>query len=628
MYEITKLPSSIDIGFTGEHQFHTVEIDMKKWLRQMPNGVPSIIHIRPGETIDDAYIADTTFENGILRWVITQNDLGGIEGVGTMQVWMEEEENNTLQKRGKSAFAATQVYGAINDPNELIPPASTLLMKLLADIITLPSGSDASVELEHTPNNTYILHFKIPGGPKGDKGDKGDPAPSSLIAPAVEEWMDANIHEDPTVVIDKSLTVEDAAADSKAVGDRLDIFAKTVDSTKTGVDLDITDASGNVILRLKDGHIFTKEFDSTEIPDPEDIIDDTAGDGDTNKVWSADKLVSELADTHQDAFVRTTSKDGVDLDIVDGAGNVILRLKSGHIQTKSFDSSVLIDDTAGNGDTDKVWSADKSFNEISPLKRGRTRMKFGAHNGAEYYAPECTIPAYRIAGQQGWEYAWVAGIEFSTDGTMYVLHDDTVDRTTDGTGYLNQMSDAEINALHITQTGSGYDLSDFDPSELIIPTFEQVLQQCVIYGMKMVLRLALFPNSYDTAANKAKWDAIKGMLDDYGVQPEDISCYVSNGNQANVCRTLFGDNVEIATFLGNNGTASEFVEWFSSRSITGRKAAIIAVDKCDLAAAKLLHSNGIRVYVFKYNPSESDALGCAEIGVDVFQNGKVYKIDT
>lgn len=30
------------------------------------------------------------------------------------------------------------------------------------------------------------------------------------------------------------------------------------------VDLDITDSDGNVILRLKDGHIMTKNFDSSD----------------------------------------------------------------------------------------------------------------------------------------------------------------------------------------------------------------------------------------------------------------------------------------------------------------------------------------------------------------------------
>lgn len=39
------------------------------------------------------------------------------------------------------------------------------------------------------------------------------------IAEQVSDWLSESIHEDPTVVIDKSLSIEGAAADAKAVGD-------------------------------------------------------------------------------------------------------------------------------------------------------------------------------------------------------------------------------------------------------------------------------------------------------------------------------------------------------------------------------------------------------------------------
>lgn len=253
------------------------------------------------------------------------------------------------------------------------------------------------------------------------------------------------------------------------------------------------------------------------------------------------------------------------------------------------------------------------------------RMQFGAHNGAEYYAPECTIPAYRIAGQQGWQWVWIAGIHFSADGTMYVLHDDTVDRTTDGTGYISQMTDAQINALNIDQTGSGYNLSDFDPSELKIPTFEQVLQQCVKYGMKMVIRLSEFPNTYQTQEAKAVWDAFAALLKGYNVKSEDISCYLDTGTKANICRNLFGEDVEITTFNGASATAQDILDWFAVKSITGNRAGIINSQNIDLDAAKLLHTNGVRIYAYNsISPTIIPTL--ALYGVDICQNGRYYKL--
>lgn len=78
------------------------------------------------------------------------------------------------------------------------------------------------------------------------------------------------------------------------------------DSTKTGVDLDVSDENGNVIVRFAGGHIKTKNFDSSN-----------AG-----------------AD-----MVKDSTKSGVDLDVSDPSGNVILRISDGHIQTKNFNSA-------------------------------------------------------------------------------------------------------------------------------------------------------------------------------------------------------------------------------------------------------------------------------------------------
>jgi len=297
---------------------------------------------------------------------------------------------------------------------------------------------------------------------------------------------------------------------------------------------------------------------------------------------------------------KNTTASDVDLDIADERGNVLARFAGGHIITKKFDSS----------------------NIVNPV---RTRIKFAAHNGAYYLAPECTIPAYRIAGQLGYEEADVAGIDFSTDGTMYVLHDGTVDRTTDGTGYLNQMTDVQINALHITQTGAGYDLSDFDPAELIIPTFEQVLQQCVRYNMRMTLRLAEFPNSYTSASDIAKWDGLANLLKAYNVS--DVNCYIDNAAKAPICRSLFGADTEISVFLGMAATAQDIIDWFEAGSITGRRAGIIHKDNIDLTSVKLLHSNGINVR--GYGDSENETASTfASLGVDAFQNGAAHHIYT
>lgn len=69
-----------------------------------------------------------------------------------------------------------------------------------------------------------------------------------------------------------------------------------------------------------------------------------------------------------------------------------------------------------------------------------------AHRGASAYAPENTLEAYRMAVEMGAE-----GIELdvhlSKDGQIVVIHDDTVDRTTDGHGKVCTFTLEELKAL-------------------------------------------------------------------------------------------------------------------------------------------------------------------------------------
>ena len=76
--------------------------------------------------------------------------------------------------------------------------------------------------------------------------------------------------------------------------------------------------------------------------DPTEIIDDTAGEGDTDKVLSADKIAEIVSNLNGAIDAKPEIKDststGIDLDISDENGNVILRLKDGHVKTREFDS--------------------------------------------------------------------------------------------------------------------------------------------------------------------------------------------------------------------------------------------------------------------------------------------------
>ncbi|WP_411074165.1 glycerophosphodiester phosphodiesterase [Streptomyces sp. cmx-4-7] len=69
-----------------------------------------------------------------------------------------------------------------------------------------------------------------------------------------------------------------------------------------------------------------------------------------------------------------------------------------------------------------------------------------AHRGASSVAPENTLIAGEVARRAGAD--WIENdVRFSKDGSAYVLHDATVDRTTDGTGNIGTLTSEEISAL-------------------------------------------------------------------------------------------------------------------------------------------------------------------------------------
>jgi glycerophosphoryl diester phosphodiesterase len=72
-----------------------------------------------------------------------------------------------------------------------------------------------------------------------------------------------------------------------------------------------------------------------------------------------------------------------------------------------------------------------------------TENSIMGHRGASAQAPENTLSALRLAAVQGAE--WVEfDVKITADKVVILLHDDTLDRTTNGRGYAGQMTYDQI----------------------------------------------------------------------------------------------------------------------------------------------------------------------------------------
>jgi len=92
-----------------------------------------------------------------------------------------------------------------------------------------------------------------------------------------------------------------------------------------------------------------------------------------------------------------------------------------------------------------------------------------AHRGGGALAPENTLGAIRLGASMGFR-----GVEFDVmlagDGTPVVIHDETVDRTTDGRGAVPELSYAELSSFNIGKNER-------------IPKFEDAARLCRELGL-------------------------------------------------------------------------------------------------------------------------------------------------
>ena len=92
-----------------------------------------------------------------------------------------------------------------------------------------------------------------------------------------------------------------------------------------------------------------------------------------------------------------------------------------------------------------------------------------AHRGNSSVAPENTLPALAAAGFAGADMIEI-DVQVGRDGAGVIIHDDSVDRTTDAAGPVNMLETAEVTRL---EAGSWLDPAY---SGAVVPMFAHVLE--------------------------------------------------------------------------------------------------------------------------------------------------------
>ncbi len=122
----------------------------------------------------------------------------------------------------------------------------------------------------------------------------------------------------------------------------------------------------------------------------------------------------------------------------------------------------------GAGDDREVSFAKKKsiYKDVAVMRRQNRTMKVWAHRGVSGHAPENTIPAFELAHTMGAD-GIELDVQLTRDGVPVVIHDERIDRVSDGSGYVKDYTLEELKGFNVNKNFPAY-------GKIVIPTLAEV----------------------------------------------------------------------------------------------------------------------------------------------------------
>ena len=230
-----------------------------------------------------------------------------------------------------------------------------------------------------------------------------------------------------------------------------------------------------------------------------------------------------------------------------------------------------------------------------------------AHRGGSGLAPENTLVAFRQAVDD-----WAADmieldVHASADGHCVVIHDPTVDRTTNGSGAVAEMTLEELKRLdagyHFTPDGGR--TFPFRGQEVRIPTIEEVLEQLPDTRLTVEVKAA--------AAQRPLFEAIRRAGAEHRViaAGEKVSCRTefagypgpTSASAHDLRRLYILHRMHLGVFWSAGVEAAQMPETWEGRRILTPEF------------VQELHAHGVDVHVWTVNEAD-DMQRLLDWGVD------------
>lgn len=219
-----------------------------------------------------------------------------------------------------------------------------------------------------------------------------------------------------------------------------------------------------------------------------------------------------------------------------------------------------------------------------------------AHRGASGYAPENTLEAFRLAMDQGAD-----GIELDVhltkDGEVVVIHDETLDRTSNGHGKVRDYTLEELKKFSYHNHMKKYE-------GVSIPTLKEVLDLVKDSAMKVNIELKTGFYWYDGIEEKTMKIVRNSKMEDRVIY--------SSFNHYSVQKVLEQDSYAETAYLFSDVTLN-MEKYAKATGVRGLHPGIYQLKMADFLETYL--RSGLKVRVWTVNKKE-DMKRFIDAGVD------------
>lgn len=257
-------------------------------------------------------------------------------------------------------------------------------------------------------------------------------------------------------------------------------------------------------------------------------------------------------------------------------------------------------------------SLNSTISDVNTLKQRTPNVKIHDHffrtialRGMKNSGPENTLPSYRMAADTGVYGLWF-DVQLSSDNVWVCIQDPTVDRTTNGTGTVRNMTLAQLRAL---DAGSKFHSSYANAR---IPTIDETLELCRTH------QVVPYVNLIGTYVD-LNMQSLVNKLSDYGLINDAV---IVSDSYANLQKVR---NYSSAVAIGYYNTAHS-LQVINDTKTLGNAFVIYPSNVINATAASDAKNNGVMIEALMVSSTNahSDVRALAKYGVRGYITDKVY----